>query len=145
MGGGRIDAQPAAVAAVSVSCLVPSAAWSDPSLTKDVSLEHSTPSSPLTHRRRGGGSKSRPATSGSCNVFVGWFRFWVGFGPAYVAGAPRSGHAPLPVAALARPTHPSPSTLTRALRSLRSSGRNPSSLRSSSTRTSSGGSRAAGS
>ena len=27
---------------------------------------------------------------GSCDVFVGWFGFRVVFGPAYVAGAPRS-------------------------------------------------------
>ena len=43
---------------------------------------------------------------------------WVGGlplagGPAYVAGAPRSGHAPLRVAALASPAHPPRSTLNR--------------------------------
>ena len=42
----------------------------------------------------------------SSDPSVGWFGFRVVVGPAYVAGAPRSGHAALSVAALARPTHP---------------------------------------
>ena len=59
---------------------------------------------------------------GSCGVFVGWFGFRVGFGPAYVAGAPRSGHAALAGRCAGSSHPPSHSTLKRSPRRWRSYG-----------------------
>ena len=70
-------------------------------------------------------AQGRQQRESARGVFVGWFGFRVVFGPAYVAGAPRSGRAPLwRSLRWLRPARPSPSTLKRAPRSLRSSGLN---------------------
>ena len=55
-------------------------------------------------------------TLSSCDQFVGWCGFGVGFGPAFVAGAPRSGHAALAGRCAGSSHPPSHSTLKRTPR-----------------------------
>ena len=82
------------------------------------------------------GPDGRLSNFGSSDPFVGWFRLRPTLGPAYVAGAPRSGHAALAgrCAGLAHP--PAPLNPQPALRRCAPTGASSSSLvpRSSSTR-----------